>query len=130
MPPQPQGDRRTNLLAHTNFSSVALLWTILGGLQILAPAYEDESNMNTSTPWKFVRPQPGCGVVNMGDEMVHFLEGVVRSNLHRVAYAPGEQAFMDRFCIAYFAGPEDEVVLESLAYAGKKGEEKLKVSRK
>ena len=90
MPPQPQGDRRTSLLAHTDSASVTLLWNILGGLQILALGYEEESNMNTSTAWKFVRPQPGCAVVNMGDAMVYFSEGVVRSNLHRVAYALGE----------------------------------------
>ena len=86
--------------------------------------------MNSSTAWKFVRPQPGCDVVNMGDAMVHFSEGVVRSNLHRVAYAPEEQAVMDRYSIAYFARPEDEVVLEGLAGARKKEEEEIKGQQK
>lgn len=132
MPPQPQGDRRTSLLAHTDIGSVTLLWNILGGLQILAPGSDEESNANTSTAWEFVRPQAGCAIVNMGDAMVHFSEGVVRSNLHRVAYAPGEQAVMDRYSIAYFARPEDDVVLEGLGSVGKndevgKGQQRVKV---
>ena len=119
MPSQPQGDRRTSLLAHTDFGSVTLLWNILGGLQILAPGNDVETHLNKSTGWEFVRPEAGCAVVNMGDAMVHFSEGVLRSNLHRVAYAPGEQALMDRYSIAYFARPEDEVVLEGLGSAGR-----------
>ncbi len=119
MPRQPQGDRRTSLLAHTDFGSVTLLWNILGGLQIPAPDSGVETNVDMITGWEFVRPQAGCAVVNMGDAMVHFSEGVVRSNLHRVAYAPGEQALMDRYSIAYFARPEDEVVLEGLGSAGR-----------
>lgn len=87
MPPQPQGDRRTSLLAHTDLGSVKLLWNILGGLQLLPPG-----NENNSTGWESVRPQAGCTVVNMGDAMVHFTKGVVRSNVHRATYAPGEQA--------------------------------------
>ena len=55
--------------------------------------------------------------------MVHFSEGVVRSNLHQVAYAPGDQAVMDRYSIAYFARPKDNHVLEGLAGAAKKGQE-------
>ena len=114
MKPQPQHDRRTSLLAHTDLGSVTLLWNILGGLQILPPGSDEESNVNTSTAWEFVKPQAGCAVVNMGDAMVAFSGGVVRSNLHRVAYAPGEQGSMDRYSIAYFARPENDVILEDL----------------
>ena len=31
MPPQPEGDRRTSLLAHTDFGSISMVWNILGG---------------------------------------------------------------------------------------------------
>lgn len=122
MPPQPQGDRRTSLLAHTDFGSVTLLWNILGGLQILPPGNDDGTNENNGTSWEFVRPQAGCAVVNMGDAMVHFTGGVVRSNLHRVTYAPGKQALMDRYSIAYFSRPEDDVVLEGLGSVGANGQ--------
>ena len=115
MPPQPQGDRRTSLLSHTDIGSVTLLWNILGGLQIPAPGHDEAK---ADTVWEFVRPQAGCAVVNMGDAMVHFSGGSMRSSLHRVAYAPGEQAWVDRYSIAYFARPEDEVMLEDLRGEG------------
>ena len=57
--------------------------------------------------------------------MVEFSEGVVRSNLHGVGHAPGEQALMDRYSIAYFARPEDEVVMEGLGDVGKGGGQKM-----
>ena len=67
-------------------------------------------------------------MVNMGDAMVKFSDGIVRSNLHRVAYAPGEQAMCDRYSLAYFTRPEDDVVMKPLVAAGetrKKGEKRF-----
>lgn len=57
----------------------------------------------------------------MGDTIVEFSEGVVRSKLHRVGYAPGEQALTDRYSIAYFARPEDNVIMEGLGDVRKEG---------
>ena len=122
MPPQPHGDRRTSLLAHTDFGSVTLLWNILGGLQILPPGNNGD-DPNVSDAWEYVQPQQGCAVVNMGDAMVEFSGGIVRSNLHRVWYAPGEQALVDRYSIAYFTRPEDDVLMKRLSGAGEEGAE-------
>ena len=123
MRPQPQDDRRTSLFAHTDVGSVTLLWNILGGLHILPPGNDEETNVNTSTAWEFVKPQAECAVVNMGDAMVLLTGGAVRSNLHRVAYAPGEQASLDRYSIAYFARPEDDVILEDLTNVKENGQD-------
>jgi isopenicillin N synthase-like dioxygenase len=57
---------------HTDFGSVTVLFNRLGGLQVLPPG-EDE--------WRFVRPLRGHCVVNLGDAMVKFSEGVLRSNV-------------------------------------------------
>ena len=32
MPPQPEGDRRTSLLAYTDIGSITIVWNVLGGL--------------------------------------------------------------------------------------------------
>lgn len=113
MPPQPEGDRRTSLLPHTDFGSVTLLWNVLGGLQIQHPEARDNEE-----GWEFVQPQPGCAIVNMGDAMVKFTNGTIRSNLHRVAYAPGEQAIYDRYAVAYFSRPSDDVLMKPLPAGG------------
>jgi len=122
MSPQPEGDRRTSLLAHTDFGSVTLLWNILGGLQILPPG--NDRDLDTSDAWEYVQPRSGCAVVNMGDAMVDFSDGVIRSNLHRVGYAPGLQGLLDRYSIACFARPEDEVVMEGQGLKGKESRQR------
>lgn len=110
MSPQPEGDRRTSLLPHTDFGSVTLLWNILGGLQIQRPEAQIDEEC-----WEFVKPEPGCAIVNMGDAMVKLTNGIIRSNLHRVAYAPGEQAVFDRYSLAYFSRPLDNVLMKALS---------------
>ena len=102
MSPQPEDDRRTSLLAHTDIGSVTLLWNILGGLQILPPG--NDGDVNASDAWEYVQPQSGCAIVNMGDAMVHFSNGVIRSNLHRVGYAPGLQGLQDRSLLLILQG--------------------------
>lgn len=61
-----------------------------------------------------MKPLPGHAVVNLGDAMVKFTAGVLRSNLHRVVNPPGEQAETTRMSLVYFARPEDDVFLKVL----------------
>ena len=118
---QPGIDRRASLVPHTDIGTVTLVWNVLGGLQILPPG----ATSNTDADWQFVQPKEGCIVVNMGDAMVKFTNGLVRSNLHRVNYAPGDQAAYERHSLVYFARPEDAVNMVELEgsdvikYAGK-----------
>ena len=107
--PQPPDDRRTSLLGHTDIGTMTILFAILGGLQILPPGLE-----NADENWRYVKPQPGCAIVNLGDAMVHFSGGVLRSNMHRVTYAPGEQAQFDRYSIAYLVRPQPGVTMQNL----------------
>ena len=107
--PQPVEDRRTSLLGHTDIGSVTLLFNVLGGLQVL-PAGLDNIEEN----WRYVRPQPGCAIVNLGDAMVQWSAGVLRSNLHRVTYAPGEQAGTPRYSVACLTRPEASVSTKRL----------------
>jgi isopenicillin N synthase-like dioxygenase len=109
-PSLTSADMRTGLLPHTDFGSVTLLANVLGGLQVLLPdsAPEDENS------WQWVRPQPDCLIVNMGDAMVEWTGGVLRSNMHRVNYAPGDQRYIDRYAIAMLVRPYKEAPMSRL----------------
>lgn len=93
------------LAAHTDFGSVTVLFNKLGGLQALNPA---------TTEWKYVRPEPGCAVINLGDALVKLLGGRVHSGLHRVVTPPGEQATVPRSSVVYFARPNGSIRLQSI----------------
>ncbi|KAK7701640.1 hypothetical protein SLS64_010088 [Diaporthe eres] len=110
-------DLRTSMMHHTDFGSITLLANVLGGLQILAPG---KSPANESA-WLWVRPRPGCLVVNLGDAMVQWTGGLLRSNVHRIKYAPGAQRFHDRYSLALLVRPERNASMRRLI--GGEGEE-------
>jgi isopenicillin N synthase-like dioxygenase len=112
-PPQPEGDRRTAFLGHTDIGTVTILFNILGGLQILPPGLEAKEEN-----WRYVRPQPGCAIINLGDAMVEWSGGVLRSNLHRVTFAPGAQAECERYSLAYAIRPEGVISMKRLNVEG------------
>ncbi|KAL4904965.1 hypothetical protein BDW74DRAFT_185433 [Aspergillus multicolor] len=105
-PPQPADDRRTALGEHTDFGSVTILFNRLGGLQVLPPGPD--------AGWQYVKPLPGHAIVNLGDAMVKFTNGLLRSNIHRVVSPPGEQADKTRYSLVYFSRPEDDILLRRL----------------
>lgn len=104
-PPQPPDDRQTALGEHTDYGSVTILFNRLGGLQVLPP------NQDT---WAYVKPLKGHCIVNLGDAMVKFTAGVLRSNIHRVANPPGAQQNEVRYSLVYFNRPQDDVILKTL----------------
>lgn len=104
-PPQPIDDRQAALGAHTDFGSVTILFNHLGGLQVLPPNASD---------YAYVKPLRGHCIVNLGDAMVKFTTGILRSNIHRVANPPGEQQNETRYSLVYFNRPLDDVVLKVL----------------
>ncbi|THY69323.1 Clavaminate synthase-like protein, partial [Aureobasidium pullulans] len=104
-PPQPMDDQRTALGQHTDFGSVTILFNRLGGLQVLPP---------NSDEWSYVKPLRGHAVINLGDAMVKFTAGILRSNTHRVVNPPGDQAGYMRMSLVYFARPADDVILNVL----------------
>lgn len=105
-PPQPEDDRSIALGEHTDFGSVTVLFNRLGGLQVLPPGRDAE--------WCYVKPLPNHAVINLGDAMVKFTNGLLRSNIHRVVSPPGEQANCTRYSLVYFNRPEDDVILRRL----------------
>lgn len=101
-PPQPPQDLNTSMGAHTDFGSLTLLFNRLGGLQILPPG---------SPTFTYVRPLPGHAIINLGDAMVKFSGGLLRSNIHRVVAPPGEQSKATRESLVYFMRPGNDVLL-------------------
>jgi len=93
-------DQQTSLLGHTDNGSLTILFNIIGGLQTLPP---------DSCEWRYVRPEPGCAIVNFGDTVVQWTGGVLHSNMHRVVAPPGAQAECERYSFAYVLKPSNEV---------------------
>ena len=95
--PQPAGDRRTSLLGHTDLGAITFLCTALGGLQVLPP----QGDPANDAEWRYLKPQPNCAIINIGDTLVEWSGGILRSSMHRVTYAPGKQATCTRYSMAY-----------------------------
>ncbi|ORY12945.1 hypothetical protein BCR34DRAFT_586840 [Clohesyomyces aquaticus] len=138
-PPQKQDIASVALGEHTDFGSVTVLFNRLGGLQVRLPDYIDAippvstgktEGLGVDTRlcrdgWAYVRPLPGHCIVNLGDALVKFSNGKLRSNIHRVVAPPGEQGAVTRYSLVYFCRPEDEVRLKALVEGGdeQEGEE-------
>ncbi|KAL6695226.1 hypothetical protein J3F84DRAFT_376453 [Trichoderma pleuroticola] len=90
---------------HTDFGTLTILFNWLAGLQIRLQDTED---------WVYVRPIPGSAVVNLGDALVKFTAGLLRSNIHRVVPPLPPQDGLSRHSLVYFSRPEDSVVLRRL----------------
>ena len=92
---------------HTDFGSITMLFNWLGGLQI-----RDQSSTDGKPgEWVYVKPIPGSCVINLADSLVKLTAGILKSNIHRVAPAPGDQAGLPRYSLVYFAHPNDDVEL-------------------
>ena len=86
-----------------------MLFNTVGGLQILPAGAE-----NIDANWRYVKPEPGCALINLGDAMVQWSGGILRSNMHRVATAPGQQAGCTRYSVAYLVRPAATVSMRRL----------------
>ncbi|KAJ0117906.1 hypothetical protein J7T55_014356 [Diaporthe amygdali] len=107
-------DLRTALRHHTDIGTITLLANVLGGLQVLKPG----QSATDPNAWLWVRPRPRHLIVNLGDAMVQWTGGLLRSNTHRVTYSPGDQRFVDRYSMAYFLRPERNARMKRLIGQG------------
>ncbi|KDQ63016.1 hypothetical protein JAAARDRAFT_29011 [Jaapia argillacea MUCL 33604] len=98
-------DGKAVLGAHSDFGSLTFLHNRIGGLQIQIPG---------TSQFHYVKPIPGHAICNLGDAMVFFSGGILRSNTHRVVRPPGEQSRHERISVAFFTRPSDSVVLRPL----------------
>lgn len=101
----PVGSDVVTLGEHTDFGSVTVLFNQLGGLQVLNP---------DSKEWRYVRPEPGCAIINLGDAVVKLVGEQLYSGVHRVVGPPGEQSNCPRHSVVYFSRPNGDIRLGSL----------------
>ncbi|KAF5250994.1 hypothetical protein FOXYS1_14822 [Fusarium oxysporum] len=101
----PYDEKRAKGGEHTDFGTLTVLFNWLGGLQIRMP---------TNGHWLCVKPVPGSAIVNLGDAMVIFTAGILRSNIHRVVPPPGIQSELIRQSLVFFCRPEDDVIIKRL----------------
>ncbi|KAL9131832.1 MAG: hypothetical protein Q9217_000359 [Psora testacea] len=117
--------------AHSDYGTLTLLFQRPGqpGLEILTP----------SSTWSPVPVNPpGTAndsfppiLVNIGDLMEFWTNGLLRSTVHRVVFPDGEN--QDRYSIAYFCHPLDDIEIEPVPsemirerfLQGDKGKEKI-----
>ncbi|KHO01976.1 oxidoreductase [Metarhizium album ARSEF 1941] len=111
-------DLRTSMIHHTDFGTITLLANVVGGLQILTPG----GSAADEGAWLWVRPVPGCLIVNLGDAMVQWTGGILRSNVHRIRYPPGQQRRVDRYSLAILFRPEREASMKNKTGEGEGGD--------
>ena len=67
--------------------------------------------------WRWIKPVPGTAVVNLGDAMEVFTNKVLKSGLHRVIKAPGQQRAYDKYSVLIVARPEESTPMKSFKSA-------------
>ncbi|KAI0809855.1 hypothetical protein GGR55DRAFT_695706 [Xylaria sp. FL0064] len=110
-PPNPKSSH-VNLQPHTDWGTFTVLFNELGGLQIYAT--ENIVGPGEEPGWKYVKPEPGMAIFNLGDAFVKWSDGELKSTIHRVVRPPGEQAKRTRYSLAYFTRPDNHVLLKPL----------------
>lgn len=102
-PPQDAMDASEQLgvRAHTDPGTVTLLsQDEVGGLEVLMP----------SGDWYAVPPIPGTYVINIGEMLKIWTDGVFAATPHRVINRFG----VDRYSVPFFANPDFDAVIEPL----------------
>ncbi len=85
--------------AHTDWGGITLLAQDgLGGLEV----------RTRDAAWIAATPVPGTFVVNLGDLMARWTNGIYTSNMHRVR---NNHAARDRYAIAHFYSPNPDAVI-------------------
>jgi isopenicillin N synthase-like dioxygenase len=89
-------DEKIGNPAHTDMGTLTIVFSQVGGLQVMLPGREE---------WSFVEPRPGHAVVNVGDSLRFLSNCALRSSLHRVVPPPNAIG-QDKFSVIYFLRPE------------------------
>jgi isopenicillin N synthase-like dioxygenase len=88
--------------AHTDYGSITLLFQDeVGGLEL----------RDANGEWRAAPFVPGAVLVNAGDLMERWTNGLFRSTLHRVEPIRGER---DRYSVVLFVDPDSDVLVECL----------------
>ena len=103
-PPQPTtaAFNQIGAGAHTDWGALTVLaQDNIGGLEV----------RNADGDWVEATPIPGTYVVNLGDLMARWTNGIYNANMHRVK---NNSSNRDRFSIVSFNSPRPDVVIEPM----------------
>lgn len=103
-PPQPvhAAANQIGAGAHTDWGGITILaQDEVGGLEV----------RNAAGDWIEAQPLPGTFVVNLGDLMARWTNGIYNSNMHRVK---NNRTGRDRYSVPYFYGPRPDAVIEPI----------------
>ncbi|KAF2468947.1 Clavaminate synthase-like protein [Lindgomyces ingoldianus] len=105
----PKDSQSIRAGAHSDYGSLTLLFRPPGnaGLEILKG--DGSWGPVPVNPYPSALSSPPI-LVNIGDLLSFWTSGTLKSTIHRVAFAGGEE----RYSIAYFCHPRDEVKLEAV----------------
>lgn len=103
-PPQP-GEAHLNQLgagAHTDWGAITILaQDDIGGLEV----------RNVAGDWIQARPVPDAFVINIGDLMARWSNGIYNSNFHRVK---NNNSTRDRYSIPFFYDTDPPSIIEAI----------------
>ncbi|KAK3213542.1 hypothetical protein GRF29_28g260706 [Pseudopithomyces chartarum] len=99
---------------HKDAQTVAILFSWIGGLQIPDPKIPVEGFAVKEEDWRWVKPEPGYAVVNLGDAMEIYTNKLLRSCIHRVFKSPGLQRPHDRYSILFATRPKNDSLMKVL----------------
>jgi isopenicillin N synthase-like dioxygenase len=89
--------------AHTDWGGITLLaQDNIGGLEV----------RNVDGDWIEAKPIPETFVINLGDLMARWTNGLYNSNMHRVK---NNSSGRDRYSIPFFYSPNPDVVIEPIS---------------
>ncbi len=103
-PPQPAGAdfNQMGAGAHTDWGAITILaQDSSGGLEV----------QTVTGDWIEAIPIPGTFVVNLGDLMARWTNGIYNSNMHRVM---NKQPDGVRYSLPYFHSPREDAVIEPI----------------
>jgi len=102
--------------AHTDYTGFTLLRqdSTLSGLQVFVPTHREGGDDDEEGEWIPVPLVPNSYVINAGDLIQHWTNGLWRSNLHRVVNPPASEASKGRLSMVFFTGPNADTVVAPL----------------
>ncbi|KAF9355467.1 hypothetical protein BGX34_010475 [Mortierella sp. NVP85] len=107
--PQQSGDPKTPLAgSHTDYGSITLLMQKdIAGLEVQA------SRVHKDVPWIAAPVIPDTVLINIGDHLQMWTNGLLKSTMHRVMYNP-QQLHHSRYSIACFIHANDDTKLDPI----------------